>query len=127
MLFVAEGSECAARIDRVLCGRINRALGAHPYWRRQKQRKAGSKSGDSGCLSCFWVGFPPAPRFQLFGPRPLLRSPLCTTFYHILAVSRLLSRRNFKVVFPLLDQIQKIPQLVVTNSRTTRDCVYCLG
>jgi len=30
MLFVAEGSGCAARIDRVLCGRTNCALGALP-------------------------------------------------------------------------------------------------
>src|SRR5437588_7451610 len=101
MIFVAEGSERAVRIARVLCGRINRTLGAHPYrrprhrlpqlpGRRATQRKIGPSSGGSGgsgCLSCFWVGFPPAPRYQLLAPTALLLSPLSTTFVHILPVS----------------------------------------
>src|SRR5467141_2587884 len=82
--------ERAVRIARVLCGRINRTLGAHPYrrprhrlpqlpGRRATQRKLGPTSGGSGCLSCFWVGFPPAPRYQLLAPTA---PTALTTFYH---------------------------------------------
>ena len=67
----------------------------------QKRAKFGQSSGDSGCSSCFWVGFPPAPRFQLPLPTSLLLLPLRTTLYHILAVSRLLSSRNLIVPIPL--------------------------
>src|ERR1700676_3784575 len=85
MPFVAEGSGCAGRIDRVLCGRTNRPFGAHPCElllqqpRRSKLCKGRSNSGDSGFLSCLWVGFPPAPRFQLQRPTALTVS---TTSYH---------------------------------------------
>src|ERR1700720_4398832 len=44
--------------------------------RRSKTRKTHS---NSGCLSCLWVGFPPAPRFQLQRPTALTAS---TTSYH---------------------------------------------
>src|ERR1700684_508205 len=50
-----------------------------PQLRRSKTRKTRSNSGDSGCLSCLWVGFPPAPRFQLQRPTALT---LSTTSYH---------------------------------------------
>src|SRR5258708_4125047 len=96
-----------------------------------KGGKSSAKQGQSRAIRAVSRAFGSVShRLLVFSssvPRPLLCSPLCTTFYHILAVSRLLSRRNFKVGFPLLDPIQKIPALVVTNSRTTRDCVYCLG
>src|SRR5271169_1929591 len=46
---------------------------------RSKPCKVRSESGDSGCLSCSWVGFPPAPRFQLLSSTALTVS---TTSYH---------------------------------------------
>ena len=81
--------------------------------RGEKQRKIRSNSSVSGCLSCFWVGFPPAPRFQLLAPTKLTDSPLSTTLYHILAVSRLLSSRNLQVNAPLMHRFRKARSLVV--------------
>src|SRR6266849_2646964 len=118
MPFVAEGSECAARIDRVLCGRINRAFGAHPYrlpqqpGRRAAPRKIGSTSGGSGCLSCFWVGFPPAPRYQL--PTPTALTAL-TTFYHFCPH---LTRKSFIVK----QKLQGCSPTWALIQQTTRPC-----
>ena len=49
-------------------------------------------------------------------PRSLLSLPLRTTFYHILAVSRLLSSRNLMVPDPLGHQFGKVRILVVNRS-----------
>jgi len=56
-----------------------------------KPRKIRLKSFDSGCSSCFWVGFPPAPRFQLARPTDLMT---LTTLFHFLPH---LSRKSFIV------------------------------
>lgn len=115
MPFVAEGSGRAARIVRVLCGRKKRAFGALPYQphqprRRQKRRKASAKAGDSGCLSCCWVGFPPAPRFQLLTPTD---STAHATFYHF--VPHLISK-SF-IVKQELDGSNPTPALILENTK----------
>src|ERR1700757_1997030 len=51
--------------------------------------------------------------FSSYFPRTRLLSPLSTTLYHILAVSRLLSRRNLRVRYPLVRRFGKARSLVV--------------
>src|ERR1700691_4712870 len=48
-------------------------------------------------------------------PRPQLSWPLCTTSYHILPVSRLLSSANLKVRYPLGERFGKVRVLVVNH------------
>src|SRR4029077_299096 len=101
--------------NRPLFARLrNTAFGTQPG-KRRKQRKIRSPRSDSGCLPCFWVGFPPAPRFQLLAPTKLPNPPLSTTLYHILAVSRLLSSRNLQVHIPLIHEFRKSRRLVVNQ------------
>src|SRR5690349_12209999 len=83
-----------------------------PPPRRQKQRKVRSNSGDSGCLSNFWVGFPPAPRFQLQVPT---NRTVSATLYHFLPH---LSRKSF-IVKQKLDGPYPTPALIF---ETTKAC-----
>jgi hypothetical protein len=48
---------------------------------------------------------------------PKLLLPLCTTLYHILAVSRLLSSTNLMVVDPPGHRFGKLRRLVVNQSK----------
>jgi hypothetical protein len=83
---------------------------------------------DSGCLSCYWVGFPPAPRCQLLN---LTNLCILTTLYHF--VPHLISK-SFSVKQKLegLDPTPKpvwenTSALWLTNRTTTRDWVYTPG
>src|SRR5207248_5317156 len=66
----------------------------------------------SGCLSCCWVGFPPAPRFQLLNPTNLTAP---TTLNHFLPH---LSRKSFIVK----QKLEVGPSLSAPLRESTRLC-----
>src|ERR1700722_769158 len=84
---------------------------------RVGQRKMPSISSNSDCFSCSWVGFPPAPRFQLrTGPN----LPAVTTFNHFLPH---LSCKSFIVKQKL---ISDSPTLAL-NLENTKACGLTVG
>src|ERR1035438_405010 len=80
----------------------------------------GAKFGQSRAIRAVYRAFgSDFHRLLVFSsklPRPLLPLPLRTTLYHILAVSRLLSRTNLMVDIPLLPRLGKVRRLVVNQT-----------
>src|SRR5580704_6102085 len=82
----------------------------------QKGAKFGQSRAIRAVYRAFGSDFHRLLVFSSKFPRPLLSLPLRTTLYHILAVSRLLSRTNLMVDIPLLPRLGKVRRLVVNQT-----------
>src|ERR1017187_2710425 len=77
------------------------------YHSQHEGDKSGCKSSGFGFVRLVFVGVSLGNHWRLesysFCPRPLLVTPLSTTFVHILRLNRLLSTRKFVVDVPNRD------------------------
>jgi len=82
----------------------------------QKRAKFGQSRAIRAVYRAFGSDFHRLLVFSSNFPLPLSALPLRTTLYHILAVSRLLSRTNLMVDIPLSQRLRKVRRLVVNQT-----------